>query len=408
MTTENWISPEDAWQRLAEVCSPLEPEEIDRRSALDRVLDSSLKATVDVPPMDVSAMDGFAVFGEVMAGDCMPISGVIPAGASPDCELAPDTAMRIMTGAPIPRDADRVIPVEQTSSTQDEVLFRSGTEAGAHIRRRAEIQSSGDPLLPAGTLLTAGGLSLLATHGIATVSVHRKPRVAFLATGDEVVPPDTEPRPGQLRDSHTDFLLAAGRSLGIEVEPLGIAADRREDLREKIGVGVQSDVLLIGGGVSKGDYDFVEEVLAELGCDLLFDAVAIQPGKPLVAATHSGGLVFGLPGNPASVMAGFFLFVRPTLRRLMGLQDGFWYGALAGELTAPLPAAKGRDRFLTAEVEFREGRLLVAPMAPKGSHDLAAFARGTGLVRVRAHSPEAQPGQACEFLPLANWPSPNR
>jgi len=408
MTTDNWLSPESAWQRLAEYCSPLEPEEIDRRSALDRVLASSLKATVDVPPMDVSAMDGFAVCGEVAAGDYLPISGVIPAGARPDCELAPDTAMRIMTGAPIPRDADRVIPVEQTSSTQDEVLFRSGTEAGAHIRRRAEIQSSGDPLLPAGTLLTAGGLSLLATHGIATVSVHRKPRVAFLATGDEVVPPDTEPRPGQLRDSHTDFLLAAGRSLGIEVEPLGIAADRPEDLRERIGVGLQSDVLLIGGGVSKGDYDFVEDVLAELGCEVLFDAIAVQPGKPLVAATHSGGLVFGLPGNPASVMTGFFLFVRPTLRRLMGLQDGFWHGALAGELTAPLPAAKGRDRFLTAEVDFREGHLLVAPMAPKGSHDLAAFARGTGLVRVRPHSPEAQPGQACEFLPLANWPSPER
>ena len=229
--------------------------------------------------------------------------------------------------------------------------------------------------------------------------------MAFLATGDEVVPPDTDPLPGQLRDSHTDFILAAGSSLGIEVEPLGIAADRPEDLRERIGVGLEADVLLIGGGVSKGDYDFVEDVLADLGCEVLFDAVAIQPGKPLVAAFHSGGLVFGLPGNPASVLAGFFLFVRPTLRRLMGLMDGFWQGALAGELTAPLPAARGRDRFITAEVEFRAGRLLVAPMAPKGSHDLAAFARGTGLVRVRARSPEALPGQACEVLPLANWPS---
>jgi molybdopterin molybdotransferase len=353
-------------------------------------------------------MDGFAVAGEVAAGDCLPISGVIPAGASPDCELEAGSAMRIMTGAAIPRGADRVVTVEQTSSTQDEVLFRSGTQEGAHIRRRAEIQRRGDPLMPAGSLLTAGGLSLLATHGIASVPVHRRPRVAFLATGNEVVPPEVEPRPGQLRDSHTDFLLAAGRSMDLEVESLGIAADSPEDLRERIGAGMEADVLLIGGGVSKGDYDFVEDVLTDLGCEVLFDAVAIQPGKPLVAAHHAGGLVFGLPGNPASVMAGFYLFVRPTLRCLLGLQDGFWHGALIGELTAPLPSAKGRDRFLTAEVEFREGRLLVAPMAPVGSHDLAAFARGTALVRVRAHSPEAQPGQACELLPLANWPSPCR
>ena len=408
MTTENWISPETAWQRLKGHCSPLEVEEISRRTALNRVLGAPLEATVDVPPMDVSAMDGFAVSGELAAGDYLPISGVIPAGASPDCELEAETTMRIMTGAPVPLGADRVVPVEQTSSTEDEVLFRSGTESGAHIRRRAEIQARGDLLLPAGTLLTAGGLSLLATHGIARVPVHRRPRVAFLATGNEVVPPDQEPQPGQLRDSHTDFLLAAGLSMGIEIEPLGIAGDLKEELREKIGVGLESDVLLIGGGVSKGDYDFVEDVLAELGCEVLFDAIAVQPGKPLVAARHPGGLVFGLPGNPASVMAGFFLFVRPTLRRLMGLQGGFWHGALLGELTAPLPAAKGRDRFLTAEVEFKDGRLLVAPMSPKGSHDLAAFARGTGLVRVRANSPEAQPGQACEFLPLADWPSPVR
>ncbi|NHZ73644.1 MAG: molybdopterin molybdenumtransferase MoeA [Nitrospirae bacterium] len=405
MTTDDWISPESAWQRLAEHCSALEREDIDRRSALGRVLAEPLTATVDVPPADVSAMDGFVVSDEVAAGDCLAISGVIPAGAKPDGELEPGCAMRIMTGAPIPRGADRVVPVEQTTSTRDEVLFRSGTDVGAHIRRRAEIQRTGDPLLPAGSLLTAGGLSLLATHGIATVPVHRRPRVAFLATGDEVVPPDTDPLPGQLRDSHTDFLLAAGSSLGVEVEPLGIAADRPEDLRERIGAGMEADVLLIGGGVSKGDYDFVEEVLADLGCEVLFDAVAVQPGKPLVAAHHAGGLVLGLPGNPASVLAGFYLFVRPALRRLMGLRDSFWHGALAGELTASLPAAKGRDRFVTAEVEFREGRLLVEPLAPKGSHDLAAFARGAGLVRVRAHSPEALPGQACEVLPLANWPS---
>ena len=171
MTTDKWISPEGAWLRLAEHCSPLGPEKVDRRSTLGQVLAESLAATVDIPPADVSAMDGFAVSEEVAAGDRLPICGIIPAGSSPDCEIERGCAMRIMTGAPIPRGADRVVPVEQTTSTKDEVLFRSGTEAGSHIRRQAEIQRRGDPLLPAGSMLTAGGLSLLATHGIASVPV---------------------------------------------------------------------------------------------------------------------------------------------------------------------------------------------------------------------------------------------
>ncbi|NJL27009.1 MAG: hypothetical protein HC897_03555, partial [Thermoanaerobaculia bacterium] len=140
---------------------------------------------------------------------------------------------------------------------------------------------------------------------------------------DEVVPPEAEPGLGQLRDSNTAFLLAAGDTLGLGFRSLGIAPDRTDELREKITEGLESDVLLLCGGVSMGEFDLVEDVLAELGCRKLFDQVAIQPGKPLVAARHAGGWVFGLPGNPASVMVTFWLFVRPLLRRLMGSADGF-------------------------------------------------------------------------------------
>jgi molybdopterin molybdotransferase len=165
-----------------------------------------------------------------------------------------------------------------------------------------------------------------------------------------------------------------------------------------------------------GEYDLVEGVLQELRCHPLFDAVAIQPGKPLVAAVAaahheadgsvSGGhaLVFGLPGNPASAIVCFWLFVRPALRRLLGRSDGFWQGALRGELAAPLPAGKkDRDRFLAAEVAFAGGRLEVTPAAPVGSHDLAAYARGTALVRIPPASPERVPGEECEVLPLVDW-----
>ena len=218
--------------------------------------------------------------------------------------------------------------------------------------------------------------------------VHRAPTVAVLTTGDEVVPPEPVPAPGQLRDSHTDFLLAAGATLGLALRARwGSRPTAWRPLRELIRQGLRADVLLLCGGVSMGEFDFVEGVLAELGCETVFDGVAIQPGKPLVFAAHPGGLVFGLPGNPASVMVSFWLFVRPALRRLLGFEDSWWGPAVRGTLAAPLPGGPARDRFLPAAVEARDGELRVTPFPPKGSHDLAAFGRGTALVRLRAGSP---------------------
>jgi molybdopterin molybdotransferase len=397
------ISPELAWTRIAAHCSPLATEEVPRQQAFGRVLTTPLQATVNVPAFDVSAMDGFAVGGAIVAGDRLPIRGTAAAGDAPGADLPAGGALRIMTGAPVPKGADRVVPVEQTTVDRQDVVFKAGVDRGAHIRLQGEILRAGHELLPAGIQLTAGAMGLLATHGISEVLVHRRPEVAVLATGDEVVPPETEPRPGQLRDSHTDFLLAAGRSLGLQFTALGISPDQRHELRNRIKCGLDSDVLLICGGVSKGEFDFVEDVLSELGHEILFDAVAIQPGKPLVAARHSTGFVFGLPGNPASVMVGFWLFVRPLLRCLQGLQDGYWHGALIGELSEPLPAAKGRVRFLTAEIRSAGGRLLVTPLVAKGSHDLVAYAHGSALVRIPAHTSTLAAGQTCEILPLADW-----
>ena len=411
------ISPEAAWERLLPHLAPLPSERLPRTASLGRVLARALAATTDVPATDVSAMDGYAVGGEVRAGAVLPVAGTVVAGDAPGFELPAGSAARIMTGATVPRGADRVVPVELAQPGRaadggtETVVFARSFEAGAHIRRRGEVQRAGEPLLPAGALLTPGALSLLATHGIDPVEVHRAPRVAVVVTGDEVVAPGETPRPGQLRDSHTDFLLAAGASLGLAVEPLGIARDRLDSLAPLIEKGLAYDVLLISGGVSAGELDLVERVLADLGCETIFDAVAIQPGKPLVFARHtrgSGGLVFGLPGNPAGAMVCFWLFVRPALRRLLGSADGFWQGALAAELTGPLPGAPvtgsgGRDRFLPCEVAFEAGRVLALPRAPVGSHDLGAYGRGTALARVRAGEAPRGVGDSCEVLPLADW-----
>jgi molybdopterin molybdotransferase len=259
-------------------------------------------------------------------------------------------------------------------------------------------------LLDRGQLLGPGALALLASHGVDEIEAHGRPSLASITTGNEVVAPSREPGAGQIRDSHTDFLLAATSQLGLSLEPLGIAPDEPSALRRLVAAGLRRDVLLLSGGVSMGEFDLVEGVLGEHGCEALFDAVAIQPGKPMVAAVHPGGWVFALPGNPASAMVCFWLFVRPALRRMLGFDDGFWRGALPATAAAPLPAAKGRDLFLPGEVglDARAG-IRVRVVEPQGSHDVAAYARGTVLVRVPKGTPEQPAGSRCEVLPLVEW-----
>ncbi|HUF78602.1 MAG TPA: molybdopterin molybdotransferase MoeA, partial [Thermoanaerobaculia bacterium] len=317
------LPPEDAWRRLEPHLRPLPAVTLPRRKALGRVLARPLTATVDVPAADVSAMDGFALGGPAARGVPLPVAGTVAAGEAPGRRLAEASVLRIMTGAPVPDGVDRVIPVERARVTDEgkTVIFEAPGEAGSHIRRQGEVTRRGDELLPAGALLTAGALALLATHGHAEVPVHRRPRVAILVTGDEVVHPEKTPGPGKLRDSHTDFAVAACRTFGVAAEPLGIVPDDRALLRERIEQGLDADVLLVSGGVSMGEFDLVEQVLQGLDCHILFDAVAIQPGKPLVAAVAAAhheadgsvsrghALVFGLPGNPASAMVCFWLFV---------------------------------------------------------------------------------------------------
>lgn len=395
-----WITPEEAWRRLSDGLAPLAPEPVPRREAAGRVLAASVRATVDLPPCNMSAMDGYAVAEPVIAGSTLPVTGTIKAGDQPGHVLAPGRAVRIMTGAPVPTGGEAVVPVEQTNAGEEAVTFSAASETGAHIRRQGEVVRTGDQILTAGTAVSATVLGLLAAHGVGEIEVYRAPRVATLSTGDEILPPDRKPGPGQLRDSHTDFLLAAGAALGLEFKALGIARDDEADLARHIEEGLSHDVLLISGGVSKGIFDLVEDVLARYGCETLFDAVAIQPGKPLVAARHDKGWVFGLPGNPASAIVCFRLFVRPFLRTMLGFEDGYWHGGLRAELEAPLPGAHGRDRFLTASLRVAEGRILVTPHPPQGSHDVIAYGHGSALVRIPANSEPAEAGAPCQILPL--------
>jgi molybdopterin molybdotransferase len=402
------LTPEEAWERIAQECAPLAAKVIGRDQALGRRLTETISATTDVPQADVSAMDGYACDGQLPTNTPIAVVGTVAAGQLADFQLQPGECAKIMTGAVLPPGTDRIVPIELSDGGKQRVRFQTMTAANAHIRRQGEVVRPGELLLAEGSLLTPGGLALLASQGIQRLKATRQPRVSVLATGDEVVPDTAVPQPGQLRNSNSPFLLAAGRSMGLAFHPLGIASDDRNALRQDISRGLESDVLLLTGGVSMGDFDHAEEIFAELGCRCLFDKVAMQPGKPLVVARYGdrqdGTWVFGLPGNPASVMVTFWLFVRPLLRRLQGFDDGFWVGAQQGVLTSPLPAGKARDRFLPARVTVRQGALLVQPQNSAGSHDVSAYAHGTALLRIRRAAAKAEAGDPCEVLPLNSWP----
>ena len=408
------ISPEEAWARLAPYLAALPARRMALSDVAGRVLAEEVQASVDVPFADVSAMDGYALGGEVAAGAAVPVLGRVAAGESVESLAVPrGSAVRIMTGAMLPAGTDRVVPIEETDGGRDSVVVRVPPPAGAHVRRRGEIHRAGDAVMSPGQRLTPGALALLAANGAVEVAVHAAPRVALLVTGDEVVPPEQTPGPGQLRDSHSAFVRAAVAAAGGELVHLGIARDDPRDLRQRLARGLDADLLLVTGGVSRGELDFVEPVLAELGFRTLFDAVAIQPGKPLAALVLDHPerpsaarplLAVGLPGNPASAMVGFWLFARPALQRLQGIDAGFWRDALAGTLAAPLPGGGKRDRFLPARLATRDGELRVTPVSPRGSHDLAAFAQGTGLLRIPAGSGATKEGDRCSVLPLAaDW-----
>lgn len=415
------LAPEAAWGRLTPYLEPMGAVRLPRRDSAGRRLAEALSATVDVPATDVSAMDGFILPREPAADEVWSVAGRVMAGDAPrsdDARLGPDETLRIMTGAPVPAGGERVIPVERAHLQPMEkdprggerVTFDDAGVSGAHIRRRAEVLARGDELLPAGSLLTPGALALLATHGVDPVPVVGAPRVALVVTGDEVVPPEETPAPGQLRDSHGDFLAAAVAEAGAPFEHSGVAPDDPDALTARLAAGLDgSDVLLVTGGVSAGEADLVEKHLDALGCRRLVTAVAVQPGKPLVIAVRERSegpaqIVFGLPGNPASVMVCFRLFVRPAIRRMMGHDDGYLHGLLEGVLAAPLPGAKGRDRFLPAEVMVEDGRIRVTPVVPRGSHDLAAYARGTALVKIPARAEPAAAEERCHVLPWGNGP----
>ena len=287
--------------------------------ALGRVLAADLIAEWDLPRHDNSAMDGFAIqAGDGAKGSDLEIIGTLAAGSTGDFVVNAGTAVRIMTGAVIPPGADAVIPVEKVNQSGTRVRLLRQVESGDHIRRRGEDLRQGDLALAAGIRLSSLELGLLATFGKGMVDVYRRPKVAVLATGSELVAPGETLASAQIYDSNTTALCAAVAEAGCEPVPIGIAEDDRTSLADLVVKGLKCDVLITAAGASVGEFDLVRQVLQESGCHELFWGVSIKPGKPTAFSLYRNKPIFCLPGNPVSALVTFELFVRPALLKMTG------------------------------------------------------------------------------------------
>ena len=305
----------------------LAPRRLALADAFGCRLAEAVVSDVDSPPYDKSVVDGYAIQFADLGDGCAELRLLeeVTAGALPTCEVGPGTTTRIMTGAPLPVGADAVVMVERSSQPSADVvqLDDSRAKRGQNIVRRGTVMRKDDAILAAGTHITPAVVGLLAEAGRNPVLVMPRPRAAVLATGNELVPCDEVPQPGQIRNSNGPLLVAALRWSGAEAVDLGIARDDRTALRDKIVQGLEADLLILSGGVSAGVLDLVPGVLAELGVREVFHKVSLKPGKPLwfgVWTSPSGTAkpVFGLPGNPVSTLVCFELFVRPALDHMAG------------------------------------------------------------------------------------------
>jgi molybdopterin molybdotransferase len=348
------------------------------------VLAQDIAADRDYPPFDRATRDGYAVrAAQANAGAALACVGEIKAGDDGAYSVAENTCVQIMTGAPVPADADAVVMVEFTRSDGETVRFERDAAAGQNIVPRGSESRCGQKLVNTGTRLGFAELALAAQVGATQLRCAKKPRVAILSTGDELVAVDAEPGTFQIRNSNSVSLAAQVATAGGEPVVLAKAGDSMEELREAIRRGLNEDILVLSGGVSMGKYDLVEDVLREFGAEFLFDAVAIRPGKPAVFAMIDGKPVFGLPGNPLSTMVTFELFVVPAIDMLSGASPRplAFLGAALGE---PLHEKLGMTHFLPASVSWRDGTATVRAIKWKGSGDTVSMAQANCFLVVGA------------------------
>ena len=385
------ISIDEARQRVLAETRSLPVERI--APSLGRVLAEPVAAEEDLPPFDASAMDGFAVADGSPA--TLRIEGESRAGAPSAARLTAGIACRISTGAVVPEGTYAVVPVEATSERDGEVTVPR-SEAGANVRRAGEDVRAGETAIAAGTELGPPEIAVLASLGKPSVSCVRVPRVAIVATGDELVEPGVELAPGQIRNSNLHALAAQTERAGANVSLREHVRDEFEQTRETLARALGSaDVVCVSGGVSVGPHDHVKPALAELGVTERFWGVRLQPGKPTWFGVRDGTLVFGLPGNPVSAMVTFHLFARPAIRALQGADPGIRTGV--ARLGEPLRRNAKRDQMVRVRLEQDDDGWLAHPTKAQMSHVLTSMLGADALARVPAGDGDIASGERIDI-----------
>ena len=416
---EDMLSVEDAYEQVMASFGPLEAVDAPLLESMGQTLAEDVTSPLALPPLANSGMDGYALRGTDIAGASkdsptrLPVIGIVAAGQMPDRAVEAGTAMRIMTGAPVPDGADTVVPFEETDEVQrkregrplDEVAVFSEMPTGANVRPAGEDIRVGELVLEAGTVIRAAEVGVLASLGLDRARVIRRPLVSVLATGDELETAGSSLSGGKIYDSNSFSVAASVVACGGVPRLLGIARDNLDDLHAKLAATAGADLVITSAGVSKGDYDIVKDVLEQRGA-MNFWSVRMRPAKPL-AFGHlrgEGGKdvpLLGLPGNPVSAMVAFEMFARPAIRAMLG-RSLRARPAVDGILTGPIRNYDGRRVYARVEVELKNGVYYATPTGPQGSNILTSMSRANGLAICPEDLPAKQAGEQVRIIML-DW-----
>ena len=391
------ISVEEALKTILENIRPLDCENVPITSALGCAIGESIVSGRTIPPLANSAMDGYAV----VAGDTafasktkpvvLDVLEDVPAGKVATQPIRNGQAIRIMTGAPLPDGANAVVRVEDTEAQGGRVKIFVAAAPGLDIREAGEDVKTGELVISKGSILRAAEIGMLAALGRSYVSVHQRPVVAVVSTGDELVEVDETPGPGKIVNSNGYSLAALVLEAGGIPLQVGIARDNREDLLAKFRAASRADIVISSGGVSVGDYDLVKDIMAEIGSRIQFWRVAMRPGRPLAFGLLEGKPLFGLPGNPVSSMVSFEQFIRPSILKMRGYSNIYRRVVLA-EITEGYKKKQGLKYFLRARVGFRDGRYIASLTGEQGSGILKSMVLANGLVVLPKDITSVNPG----------------
>ncbi len=416
------ISVEEALEKVLSYTEVLEPERKPILDCLGQVLAEDIYSTIDIPPLDNSAMDGYALRAADTHGAsessprCLSIVGELAAGSLPTREIRPGTAIRIMTGAPLPEGAEAVVRFEDTdevnrklsSGDLSQIGILCPANKGLNVRFRGEDIAKGELILRKGKMLRPSEIGVLASLGRSTAQVIRRPVVAILSTGDELIALDQPLAPGKIHDSNTYTIAAEVSRYGGMPKILGIGRDSVQSLTEKIGEGLNADMLITSGGVSRGDYDMVKDVLARCG-EIGFWTVCMKPGKPIafgIMKKMEGGREkrvphLGLPGNPVSSMITFEQFARPAILKMMG-KEVLAKPAIQAIIEDDVVNSDGRRLFARVVVTKRGSQYYASLTGPQGSGILTSMAKANGLAIIPENSQGVKAGEKVE-VQMLDW-----